>query len=175
VVAAFSIGQLIASPLAGWWFNRHSARQTILITLVILITANLLYTFAWTPWLVLISRFLVGVGASNATITRAYVGRVCVGDEVNSMMAWMSASQALGFIMGPALAFSLSFVPSEGVLIGSVKFDENNLPGTILLQVVANNNHTHTHTHTHKHYLHKVYCLLCWLLSMFYHSCGKEK
>lgn len=110
VFAAFSIGQLIASPVAGWLFNRTTARLPMICSAVIMLIANLLYALAQNSWQLLISRFLVGLGAGNATVARAYIGKCCTPEngELTKMMALLSASQAVGFIIGPL--FGLLFV-----------------------------------------------------------------
>ena len=63
LVAAYSVGQFISSPLAGFWFNRRGAREPILWSLVLLVFSNLLYALAWNPWILLWSRVIVGLGA----------------------------------------------------------------------------------------------------------------
>ena len=117
VVAAYSAGQLLASPAAGWSMNQlRSAKGPILMSLTLLAASNMLYALAWNRYVALLARFIVGLGASNATISRAYLSQMCRGDDLSRMMAWLSASQAAGFILGPVFGMALSFfLPVGGI------------------------------------------------------------
>lgn len=69
VVAAYSFGQLVASPFFGAWADWRPTREPLVFSLVITVVFNLLYS--WTGafsadiagWILLISRALVGFGA----------------------------------------------------------------------------------------------------------------
>ena len=71
VVAAFSLGQLIASPLIGFWSNRHGSKIPLLVTLTISVIGNFMYSYSnaipshdvRNAWFMIGSRFLVGIGA----------------------------------------------------------------------------------------------------------------
>ncbi|XP_065836292.1 major facilitator superfamily domain-containing protein 8-like [Oscarella lobularis] len=117
IVAAFSLGQLIASPLIGFWSNRHGSKIPLLVTLTINVIGNFMYSYSnaipshdvKNAWFMLGSRFLVGIGAAITGVTRAYISGATSSDERTPAMANMSMAQALGFVLGPALA--LVFVP----------------------------------------------------------------
>ena len=74
VVAAYSVGQLIASPLFGFWANRQKSSLTpILVSLVINFLGSMMYGFSGALTahdstngiFMLVSRFFIGVGAGK--------------------------------------------------------------------------------------------------------------
>lgn len=78
-------------------------------------------------WFMLGSRALIGFGAGNAAVCRAYVAGATLVEERTQKLAYMSAAQGLGFIIGPALSAVLSKVP--GYTIGPATFDYITAPG----------------------------------------------
>eukprot|EP00731_Ephydatia_muelleri_P031426 Em0022g940a len=131
VVAAYSLGQLLASPFFGFWSDRRPTREPLMVSLLINLIFNVLYAYAGAfpsavaGYVLLVSRFFVGFGAGNAATTRAYVSYATTVSERTSAMASISAAQGLGFIIGPALG--LAFVPlgSGGLTIRAIRFTFN--------------------------------------------------
>jgi ceroid-lipofuscinosis MFS transporter 7 len=105
----FSVGQLIGSPLFGYWANKiHYHKLPFIVTMVLTIVGNLLYLylestrdfeFASPKVWMLVSRFIIGVGASGAAVIRSYVSSATSVEERTAALANISASQGLGFIM----------------------------------------------------------------------------
>jgi ceroid-lipofuscinosis MFS transporter 7 len=72
VVASYSLGQLIASPLFGGWANcRGKSREPLVVSMLINVIANVLYSYLesipshQTIYLI-IARSLVGFGAGRS-------------------------------------------------------------------------------------------------------------
>lgn len=71
VVAAYSVGQLVASPLFGLWSNcRKRAREPIVVSLIINVLANVLYMYLESITVkpkifLLMARVLIGFGAGR--------------------------------------------------------------------------------------------------------------
>ncbi|XP_052795979.1 major facilitator superfamily domain-containing protein 8-like [Mya arenaria] len=109
VVAAYSVGQLIASPFFGFWSNkRSSTREPIIVSLIINVIANVLYMYLESitvqpKWFLIAARVLIGFGAGNVAVVRSYVSGATTLAERTSAMANMSACQAIGFIIGPLI------------------------------------------------------------------------
>lgn len=68
VVASYSLGQIIGSPLLGWYSNKiRNVRTPIALGIVLSFTGNLFYASAllvpsaYSKWLVLLGRFIGGV------------------------------------------------------------------------------------------------------------------
>ncbi|KAF3837023.1 hypothetical protein F7725_004487 [Dissostichus mawsoni] len=116
VVAAYSLGQMLASPLFGLWSNHRPRREPLVCSILINLFANIYYAYAYLPpshnkLHVLVSRALVGFGAGNVAVARSYVAGATSLKERTSAMANMSACQALGFILGPGtLQHSLQLI-----------------------------------------------------------------
>lgn len=70
VVAAYSLGQMLASPLFGLWSNHRPRREPLVCSILINLFANIYYAYAYLPpshnkLHVLVSRVLVGFGAGE--------------------------------------------------------------------------------------------------------------
>uniref|UniRef100_A0A3Q2P8H5 Major facilitator superfamily domain containing 8 n=1 Tax=Fundulus heteroclitus TaxID=8078 RepID=A0A3Q2P8H5_FUNHE len=109
MVAAYSLGQMVASPLFGLWSNRRPYREPLVCSISINLAANIYYAYAYLPrsnnkYHMLMSRVLVGFGAGNVAVARSYIAGATSLKERTGAMANMSASQALGFILGPGAA-----------------------------------------------------------------------
>ena len=72
LVAAFSIGQLIASPAIGYIANRtNNNKMPLVISTALIAVSNILYAYVesiHTPhitnkWWIMLARFIMGVGA----------------------------------------------------------------------------------------------------------------
>lgn len=75
VVAAYSVGQLVASPFFGAWSNlRSRTREPIIVSLLINISANVMYMYLESIhrnakiWLML-ARVFVGFGAGKYVLS----------------------------------------------------------------------------------------------------------
>uniref|UniRef100_A0A3Q3WG88 Major facilitator superfamily (MFS) profile domain-containing protein n=1 Tax=Mola mola TaxID=94237 RepID=A0A3Q3WG88_MOLML len=106
VVAAYSLGQMVASPIFGLWSNYRPRREPLVCSIFINLSANIYYAYAYLPrtdnkFHMLMARAFVGFGAGNVAVVRSYVAGATSLKERTSAMANMSACQALGFILGP--------------------------------------------------------------------------
>ncbi|XP_059821091.1 major facilitator superfamily domain-containing protein 8 isoform X2 [Hypanus sabinus] len=120
VIAVYSLGQMIASILFGAWSNYRPRREPLVISILINVAANILYGYAHAPpshnkYYMLFARAFVGFGAGNVAVVRSYVAGATSLQERNSAMANISACQALGFILGPALQTAMISIGQTGV------------------------------------------------------------
>ena len=75
-MAAYSVGQLVASPVLGVWADRRPTREPLIVSLVINIVFSVLYCYAGafpgqhhvSTWIVLVSRVLIGFGAGKGLL-----------------------------------------------------------------------------------------------------------
>ncbi|XP_078132538.1 major facilitator superfamily domain-containing protein 8 isoform X1 [Sander vitreus] len=138
VVAAYSLGQMLASPIFGLWSNYRPRREPLVCSIVINMSANIYYAYAYLPrtnnkFHILMSRAFVGFGAGNVAVVRSYVAGATSLKERTSTMANMSACQALGFILGPALQACLSFIGEHGVTVKVIDLQLNMYTAPALL------------------------------------------
>ncbi|XP_068231159.1 major facilitator superfamily domain-containing protein 8-like isoform X1 [Palaemon carinicauda] len=114
VVAANPLGQMLASPAFGLWANKaDSNRFAFIMTIGFFIAGNILYavlgTFGSAAKAVMIfSRFVIGLSSANIAIIRSYVAASTTVGERTTAVSFISASQALGFIIGPAFQSAIA-------------------------------------------------------------------
>lgn len=138
VVAAYSLGQMVASPLFGLWSNHRPRREPLACSIFINISANIYYSYVYLPPShnqihMLLARTFVGIGAGNVAVVRSYVAGATSLKERTSAMANMSACQALGFILGPVLQAVLSFIGETGLSVDVIKLRVNMYTAPALL------------------------------------------
>ena len=69
IVAAYSFGQLVASPFFGFWADKRPMREPLIVALLINVVFNVLYSYCGafksgvSCWMLLVSRAMVGFGA----------------------------------------------------------------------------------------------------------------
>ncbi|KAK3777044.1 hypothetical protein RRG08_008896 [Elysia crispata] len=114
-VAAFSLGQLIASPIFGAWANlRRSHKEPTAFSFTL---AALSYTFyaylASIPgpkkYYMIAARAMLGLSAGNVAVWRSYVASATTLKERTVTMANINICASAGFVLGPIL--QAAFVP----------------------------------------------------------------
>ncbi|XP_062514051.1 major facilitator superfamily domain-containing protein 8-like [Corticium candelabrum] len=133
VVASFSLGQLLGSPVFGYWANRRQSKEPVVVSCILALVGNCMYGYSgslsehniFNAITMMSARFIVGFGAGNVAITRSFVSHSTTLEERTAAMANMSIAQALGFIIGPAIG--LAFVPlgEDGVQVSAIYFQLN--------------------------------------------------
>ncbi|MCE3199199.1 MFS transporter [Paenibacillus sonchi] len=104
LVAAFSLTQLILSPLAGGLSDRMGRKKIIVGGLVVFALSELLFGLAESSWLLFASRMLGGAGAAMIMpAVMAYVADTTSMEERAKGMGLINAAITTGFIIGPGL------------------------------------------------------------------------
>ncbi|XP_048453878.1 major facilitator superfamily domain-containing protein 8 isoform X2 [Rhincodon typus] len=111
---------MVASPLFGAWSNYRPRREPLIVSIFINVSANVLYGYvhafpSHNKYYMLLSRAFIGFGAGNVAVVRSYVAGATSLQERTTAMANISASQALGFILGPALQAGMASIGQTGV------------------------------------------------------------
>lgn len=132
IVAIYSAGQFLGSPIFGFWSNHAPARLVIVVSLFISAIGNVLYGFVGNlpapGWMMLLSRFLVGLGAGNVAVCRAYASEASTLANRAGTMAKMSMAQGMGFVVGPILGYLLHFCNFH---MGSIPISQYTAPGFV--------------------------------------------
>ncbi|XP_009864877.1 PREDICTED: major facilitator superfamily domain-containing protein 8, partial [Apaloderma vittatum] len=120
IIASYSIGQMVASPLFGLWSNYRPRREPLVVSTAISVAANCLYAYVHIPhshnkYYMLTARALVGFGAGNVAVVRSYIAGATSLTERTSAMANTSACQAIGFILGPVFQTCFTLIGEEGI------------------------------------------------------------
>ncbi|XP_059216197.1 major facilitator superfamily domain-containing protein 8 isoform X1 [Stomoxys calcitrans] len=109
IVAANPLGQMVFSPLFGWWSNKiKSVRIPMVCSLTLFTVASAIYSSLElrpdnVKYWMLMSRFLIGVSSSNTAVCRSYLSDATRLSERTKAVSMISLAQVLGFIIGPGL------------------------------------------------------------------------
>ena len=120
IIAANPLGQMIFSPLFGWWSNkRGSIRLPLLLSLGLFIVASIIYSSLelrppHVKYWMLTSRFLIGVSSANIAVCRSYLSAATRLSERTKAVSMVSLAQVLGFIVGPSLQAAVTPLGNEG-------------------------------------------------------------
>jgi multidrug resistance protein len=107
LIAAFSIAQLASAPLWGRFSDRYGRRPALLVGLLVSAVAYVIFAYASTLWLLLISRIVQGLGGGTIGVVQAYVADASDPNDRAKSLGWLSAATSLGAVVGPAIGSAL--------------------------------------------------------------------
>jgi MFS transporter, DHA1 family, tetracycline resistance protein len=110
LMAVFSLGQFLASPLWGWLSDRMGRKPVLVITTAGSIGAYVLLGFADSVASLMFARLLAGLMAGNVVVAFAVVSDTTMGTERSVAMGRLGAAVAVGFMIGPAIGGLLAGV-----------------------------------------------------------------
>ena len=108
VIAAFSIAQLLSSPLWGRISDHYGRRPALLAGLLAEAAAFVIFGLANTVWLLFLSRLIQGAGGGTTGVIQAYVSDTVKAGDRTRALGWLSAATNFGVMLGPVLG-SLAF------------------------------------------------------------------
>lgn len=101
-LAAFSVAELLSSPIYGRITDKTgSIRNILLVSLVLIISGNLSYTFATSPLIVIVSRFLSGLGVGAQATMYGTVARYSTEKELSGEITKLTIFRHVGLVIGP--------------------------------------------------------------------------
>src|SRR3954464_856394 len=103
LIAAFSIAQLASAPLWGKFSDRYGRRPALLAGLLVSAVAYLIFGYASTLWLLLLSRVVQGFGGGTIGVVQAYVADASDPNDRAKSLGWLSAATSFGAVVGPAI------------------------------------------------------------------------
>ncbi len=103
LVAAFSAMQLLSAPLWGRVSDRYGRKPVLLIGLGASAVGYIVFAFAGTYWLLLISRLVQGAGGGTVGVLQAYVADAVPPKNRTRALGWLSAATNAGVVLGPAI------------------------------------------------------------------------
>jgi multidrug resistance protein len=107
LIAAFSIAQLASAPLWGLFSDRYGRRPALLAGLLVSAVAYVIFAYASTLWLLLLSRIVQGFGGGTIGVVQAYVADASDPNDRAKSLGWLSAATSLGAVVGPAIGSAL--------------------------------------------------------------------
>src|SRR5690349_3623198 len=102
LVSAFSVAQLAVAPVWGRMSDHYGRRPAILAGLLLTGCAYLIFAFAGSVTLLLLSRLVQGLGGGTIGVVQAYVADASPPEERTKSLGWLSAVTSLGAVAGPA-------------------------------------------------------------------------
>lgn len=103
VLTAYALAQFLFTPVLGTLSDRYGRRPIIFASLLIEALSLALCALAGSLPLLLVARFIGGLGASNTGSAQAVVADVTPVEERARGMGLIGAAIGLGFVVGPAL------------------------------------------------------------------------
>ena len=103
ITTVYALAQFLFTPLLGALSDRYGRRPVILISLLVEAAAFAMTALAGTLPMLLVARFVGGMGASNIGSAQAVVADVTPPAQRARGMGVIGAAIGLGFVVGPAL------------------------------------------------------------------------
>lgn len=103
LIGAFSLMQFVATALLGRLSDRIGRRPILLATMLLNAAGYVLFAFAPSYGVLLLSRLVSGFAGGNISAAQAYVADITSAEDRSRGMAMLGMAFGLGFIFGPAI------------------------------------------------------------------------
>jgi MFS family permease len=103
LMSAFTAAQLLSAPLWGRFSDRYGRRPALLVGLTAACVAYVVFAFASSIWLLLLSRVVQGAGGGTVGVIQAYVADSVEPESRAKALGWLSAATNVGVAIGPAI------------------------------------------------------------------------
>ena len=118
ILTIYALAQFIFTPILGSLSDRFGRKPIIIGSLLIEAFSLALTGFAGSLVVLLIARFIGGIGASNIGSAQAVVADVTPPEGRARGMGMIGAAIGLGFVIGPAIGGILSPIWTFGAFYG---------------------------------------------------------
>jgi len=103
LVTAFTAAQLLSAPLWGRFSDKYGRRPALIVGLASAAIAYVVFGFATSIWLLLLSRIVQGAGGGTVGVIQAYVADATEPNQRAKALGWLSAATSVGVALGPPL------------------------------------------------------------------------
>ncbi|PYO77548.1 MAG: hypothetical protein DMD63_10625 [Gemmatimonadetes bacterium] len=114
LMGAFTAAQLLSAPWWGRFSDRYGRRPALLVGLTAAGIAYVVFAFANSIWLLLISRLVQGAGGGTVGVIQAYVADSVEPANRAKALGWLSAATNVGVAIGPAIGSAALRLGSRG-------------------------------------------------------------
>uniref|UniRef100_A0A914I8V0 Major facilitator superfamily (MFS) profile domain-containing protein n=1 Tax=Globodera rostochiensis TaxID=31243 RepID=A0A914I8V0_GLORO len=124
VIAAYSLAQIVAAPLLGFWANRiERLRPPLVLCNVLMFVGSSLYFVVEAfptggqTFMLICARFVAGSGAAQISTLRAYVSAASTLEDRSRATAFVTGGVAVGLSLGPAFQIAFSWLSYPGIAL----------------------------------------------------------
>jgi MFS family permease len=110
LVSSFAIAQLISAPMWGRFSDRYGRRPALLVGLGASAFAYVIFAYAYSLWLLFLSRIVQGAGGGTVGVIQAYVTDAVEPKDRARALGWLSASTNAGVALGPVLGSAATHI-----------------------------------------------------------------
>ncbi len=103
LVSSFTAAQLLSAPLWGRFSDKYGRRPALLVGLTAAAIAYVVFAYATSLWMLLLSRIVQGAGGGTVGVIQAYVADAVEPENRAKALGWLSAATNAGVAIGPAL------------------------------------------------------------------------
>jgi MFS transporter, DHA1 family, tetracycline resistance protein len=140
VLAIYSLMQFLCAPILGRISDRVGRRPIIMIGLLGSSVSYLIYGFANSFFLLMLSRAIHGACAATVSTAQAYIADTTGGEDRARGMGLIGAAFGLGFVLGPAIGgilgqsslrtpvFFASALTFANLIFAAVRLPESHTP-----------------------------------------------
>jgi MFS family permease len=114
LMSSFTAAQLISAPWWGRFSDKHGRRPALLVGLTAAGIAYVVFAFASSIWLLLLSRIVQGAGGGTVGVIQAYVADSVEPGNRAKALGWLSAATNVGVAIGPAIGSAALRLGSRG-------------------------------------------------------------
>jgi DHA1 family tetracycline resistance protein-like MFS transporter len=113
IVASYSLGQFVGTPIWGKLSDRYGRKPVLIISMIGGIISYSFLAFSWNLWVLGLARVFGGLMAGNFSAAAAYVADITPPEKRTQGMGYVGASMSVGFMLGPALGGLLGGADAE--------------------------------------------------------------
>lgn len=114
LMGAFTAAQLLSAPLWGRFSDKYGRRPALLVGLTASAIAYVVFAFATSIWLLLLSRIVQGAGGGTVGVIQAYVADSVEQNNRAKALGWLSAATNVGVAIGPVIGSFALRMGTEG-------------------------------------------------------------
>lgn len=114
LISSFTAAQLLSAPLWGRFSDRYGRRPALLVGLSAAAIAYVVFAYATSIWLLLLSRVVQGAGGGTVGVIQAYVADSVEPDNRAKALGWLSAATNVGVAIGPVLGSAALIMGKSG-------------------------------------------------------------
>src|SRR5690606_20785270 len=103
LVSSYAVAQLVSAPLWGRVSDRYGRRPALLAGLAFSAVAYVIFSYAGSTLVLLLSRLVQGAGGGTTGVIQAYVADATEPENRARSLGWISAATNLGVAIGPVL------------------------------------------------------------------------